>query len=227
MNVKTYIKETYRNFKRKTADMSKREVLIDYIWEYYKVHILLFVVLAFIVGSFLNASVFNRAKPTYVSLSAYGQYLTNEMVEHTEAVLIDALDIDTSEYSVTVYYFDTGTQDAQMSMTSEEKFVTLVMVREVDVIMAPSEDYEERLFVFHSLDMLMSSEELEALEPHLLYGVTEDNPNRLPYGIRMDSFDSKFLRSNPHFAKDRVLGVTRNSDRLEASKELFRLILGL
>lgn len=143
-----------------------------YIWYYYKVHILLAIVVLLFVGTFIQQ---------ITTSIPYGFYATLVNADTPFASSADELGsgfaeyagIDTDEYQV---FVDTSVQmsenqDAQYSITSREKLLLQLQTGEVHTLVADTEIFESyaQNEFFYDLSQLLTEDELAAYADAFYY----------------------------------------------------------
>jgi hypothetical protein len=129
---------------------------IGFIRDYYIVHIIAAVFAVAAVGWALNHYVFNPPPRTFVNISFYGQFVSEDLRGAMAQNLTNSLVDEDANYVVVVdNFFTTG--DMQFDMAMAQRMVAMMTAREVDIlIIAPGEadEYIERGFARDLSDML-------------------------------------------------------------------------
>ncbi len=116
---------------------------IEYIWDYYKIHIIGTIVGLIFVFSMLNTLVFNREKDIGLSVVVRGQlgYYNELEVQDVTEKIQNIIEMDTSKYRVLIEDLPvSGVSDPTFVMAYESKFMAKASSDEID-LMVVSKDY--------------------------------------------------------------------------------------
>ena len=131
------LKEKFHLEIAKLRSMSFKEKL-EYIWEYYKLHIIAFCIIAAIMGSLLNTWVFNPPPETALFISwNSGLLLENHMTDLSEAMEERLLNENENKKVVVTWMF-VDINDPTSVMTSINQLAAMVSARMVDVFLVNS-----------------------------------------------------------------------------------------
>jgi len=222
-NLRAKAKKEYRQEKAKLAVMS-REDRRWYIWAYYKVHILLGAAALLLIGYCVNIFLINPPKAYYITFALYGEYIPTEVAQQFRQNMADALDINQKKQQVMTFnfYYDAG--NANLSAAMSQKYMSLVYVRQVDLVLADSDDFNTMAqnSEFLSLDQLLTPGQLKTLGDLILWQHQADDLNGHPYGLKMDG--SQALYDSNLYSAGKVLSVcatSKNMDKILQTIEYF------
>ncbi len=180
----------------------------DYIWEYYKIHILLTLLVVFIIGSVINTMYINPPKQAYITIAFFGEYINDEDTTQLLNTLNTALlpsNKTKPELECRLVVVPTNEGLSQIAMAMQQKFTAMVAARDIDFIageMKLLENYINNEY-FISLDSLQ-----EGLE-----------------GKCLNISQNKALAQLNSSGKEIFLGVVNKEDRLENVKKAFSFFL--
>ena len=104
----------------------------QYIWEYYKLHMLGLLAAAFIAGSLLNVWIFNPPKQEYIYFAWIGPLITQQTLDDF-AEELDVIVEDTTRYVVRASSYNMDGMDPQMVMALQTRFFAQMQTRSLDV----------------------------------------------------------------------------------------------
>jgi hypothetical protein len=121
----------------KLKEMNFREKR-EYIWEYYKIHIIMGAVLVFVIGSLINSWFINPPKEEYLGLGWVSGFEEYQRVDDFSGVLSAALveDIERQTIPVTTF-FSMG--DPQADMAMGQRFAAMMAAGQLDVLFLDGE----------------------------------------------------------------------------------------
>ena len=127
-----------------------RKEKVEFIWDYYKLHIIGAAVALFFIGSLLNHYIFNPPKPDYVVTAFYGIPVFNAQADqYDEALNVWISTLSPGEKSQSHIFSGSDTMD-MYTMAEAQKFMALIAAGELDIMILNRENYaafrEEGLF---------------------------------------------------------------------------------
>ena len=145
---------------------------VEYIWEYYKWHILAVVFVVYFIGSMVYNNVTTK---DYVLQGMFLNTLAeSEIVLEMEQDFIETYPIDTSSeevfFDASMYYSDEG--DAMgTSYQTIQVLTTKIAAGEIDFMVADAATLYDFAYnqYFAELPKILSEEQLKAYEPYILY----------------------------------------------------------
>ncbi len=192
---------------------------VDYIWEYYKLHILGSLCLLLAIG--FTAYEMTGQKEVYVSVVFGGQPITKENLASIREQVNDGL-IPKEQQSykeVLVQNIQLGNDETLMSIEETQRFFAQVTGGIIDVLIM-----EEELFqMFHEQDLFLHLNGLKGFdtlhidEADIIY---EEGTSNI-YGIRVSDLD---LFENVEGNDGMVVAVIANSNNDEGVIEFLRFI---
>lgn len=152
----------------KNATFKKRA---EYFWDYYKIHTIVIVFVAILLGAFANS--YLTAKDTVLYVAMINSYAETEAIEEIEANYLELLDVNTKKYDVILsnsIYLNYEEQDTN-HVYSVQTLVTLVSAGEVDILASEEATYVELAYqeMFMDIEELLTEEELAMYEDQLFY----------------------------------------------------------
>ncbi|WP_304943850.1 hypothetical protein [Vallitalea guaymasensis] len=204
----------------------KRKEKVEYIWEYYKLHIFAGIFVLIVIGSFLNIWVFNPPPKSAVSVNFVGSSIFADNTDPLEKELnpiIVTEEMGNKKVFINTYIF--GMKDPQMQMATQTKFIANISARELDVLILDKEQFDSLVLQgsMLPLDQVFSEDELGKLTDRLLKGKSEEDTNEQIYGI--DITDNEKIKTVMVGDSDIVIGVVSNTLKIEESKKVIKWFL--
>jgi hypothetical protein len=191
----------------------KWKARIGYIWEYYKPHMAVglgIILVLCIIGQIIYRSQFETVLSVAVLNSPMGD--SEGMAADFKKYLKDT----DKFHEITVDSSMIFGGDGQSDYTSTMKLTTLIGAQELDVLVAPEEQFNHytEMEAFFPMDEILTEEEKEA------YGdaVTE-------YGIRIGNTE-KLQEFQMTVGEDAYLAVFINTENVENAKSFIKYIYG-
>ena len=136
--MKNYISSEWAKLKVMTFS-EKRQ----YIWEYYKLHIFGFLIFAFLIGSLLNAWIFNPRPRDYLYLVwMSGRVSVEQLSVLSENLRVIVQDPDRETITVSSYAL---TGDMQIDTALRTRFIALFQLGSFDVFLSTREGLIEEI----------------------------------------------------------------------------------
>ena len=197
------IKEQLEEEKRKLRGMSAGGKL-EYIWQYYKLHIAGIAVLLIIIGSIIYGA-FNKPPASYAAIAAFGFYTGDEFEPDIEARIAPSIDNynETGKLYVHSFY---GSDDPTVQMAVLQKFAAMIAARELDLIIAWRDNFDD--LIFDGLIMPLSEAGISAPEELKVYGSAEDGEPQA-YGVSLKN--SEVLKDMGINPEQLVIGIVANT----------------
>lgn len=211
--------------KAKFKELTRKEK-VEYIWEYYKLHIFAGIFVLIVIGSFLNIWVFNPPPKSAVSVNFVGSSIFADNTDPLEKELnpiIVTEEMGNKKVFINTYIF--GMKDPQMQMATQTKFIANISARELDVLILDNEQFDSLVLQgsMLPLDQVFSEDELGKLTDRLLKGKSEEDTNEQIYGI--DITDNEKIKTVMVGDSDIVIGVVSNTLKIEESKKVIKWFL--
>ena len=220
-----YIKSQLSVERKKLKDMTFKEKAA-YIWEYYKIHIIVTAVILLIAGSIIDSVWIHPPKKLYLQIAFYGGYVEDTaltgMCGKLEEVLMTPEERETMQ--ITSTYFMIGTNDPQVDMANMQKFMAMIQVNEIDLIVLNEENFESMAFdsLFLPLADILPESLLSRLSDKLVFKADESGVNAAR-AIRLDGND--FFTENDIFVDGQYLAVITNTIRAEDAGRAIEYII--
>ena len=194
---------------------------LDYIWTYYKLHILGTLILIFFVGSYISAQI-NR-QDVYCNITYVGNSINVEDLTPTKNKLNDIL---LNNNKKLVINFDSIFTDDKSSagIAMTEKLHVNIAAQQIDIAIV-NKDFFEKNF---SSEMFLNLESLNGfsmlpLSNHELIKKTDNNGNNGTYGISVKNLK---LLNDIHFPNDdNIVVVISNTEHNDAVVNVLKTFL--
>ena len=177
---KEYFKEHSTVEKKKLKDMSLKEK-VDYIWEYYKIPIIGVTIFLFIAASIIN-NIMNPPTPSYAAIAFYEIFIPDETSNELISRLTKKLIEDPKEYQIYTHSLIAG-GDPTAEMAIIQKLMAMVMVSEIDLLVADEEMFKG--FLAEGFFMDLNTVGITVPDELIISGYTIDDPEIRPYGINL------------------------------------------
>ena len=199
----------------KLKEMSTKEK-VEYIWEYYKIHIIAFMFACVFIISIINTLWFNPQKEMYFQITFYGGFADSDIIDsicmHLEKALMTPEERETMQIAGTVLMVDS--EDPQVEMANRQRFVVMLAAREIDLLVISKEDLitlaPEGFFL--PLNELLPDNITQMSEKlifaHSEYGVES------AYGIMLDN--NRLFEGHGLITQGKSLAVMINTQRNDA-----------
>ena len=192
---------------------------LDYIWCYYKIHILAILVLLFFVVSFISAQI--SKKDTYCNITYIGNSID---VQELVPVKDKLNDIVLNNDKHTVINFDSIFTDEKSSgkLAMDQKLQVNIAAKQIDIALVNKEFFEKNL----PYDMFLNLESLNGfstlpLSKHELIKKVDGNSGT--YGI---SVKNSSILNDIHFDNDdNILVVISNTEHNDAVVNVLKTLL--
>jgi hypothetical protein len=197
----------------------------QYIWEYYKLHFGLTLLVLFIAYGFLDAWVLNPAKDELLNVAWLAENEIEEKFTTIQDALIPAIVTDPEKETCTVYSFaETG--DPQFDMARGQQFQALLSSGQLDIFIVSGWDAVSEFAaigylnpVTDLMDELKAADpsSYEKIAPNITIGTftTEDGESFTgEYGISLK--DAQFINGLSFVSQDLYLCACVTSEKLPA-----------
>ncbi len=164
---------------------------IEYIWEYYKIHIISVISVVALGIWLVNRLVLNPPPEVCMGIAIYGPYVQTDKIAELNNYLNEKLiPPDVNETIETVNFFfteDTEAEDVVQDADMKNKFYTYLYSMQLDLLILNEEEFKSCIkaeFLTPVTDFL-SADTVGELEDNgkLLYDSVTDGGEQLPYGI--------------------------------------------
>lgn len=222
---------------------------IQYIWDYYKLPIVICLIILYIIGYTVHGHFSKKETLLYtglVNISA-GERLTDKL----DRGFLNSLDADTSKTDMKLYtglYLTDNPDDPNHEYTyaSRIKIIASIDDEQLDVVFMNKEVFDafsQNGYLYNMEKLLQDTnpEAMTELKPYLVSNtvILEDNTNdmlldhSLPYHAVTDEFpmglliSQKGLLKEAGFEDDVYLGVVKNSPRTDMAIEYIEYLYGI
>jgi len=215
--IKEYFKHHSTVEKKKLSEMTFKEKA-EYVWEYYKIHIIAAAVVIIIAWSFINAAL-NPPVPPYAGVALYEIFLGEEFNEEFTRAVNEELVGDARE-TLIPHLFVSG-DDPTAQMVVIQKFMAMITTKELDLFIAEIGVLEE--FIGEDLFFRFDQTGLTVPEDRLIYGSTPDNPESLAYAVNLKG--SSFLNKFGVRSEALAAGIIINTPRFDNAVAVLNFLL--
>ena len=219
------IKEEVKEQQSKMKDKSRREKA-GYFWYYYKVHVIVSVVVVIALISLVRGIVENSKVP-----SIYVAMVNSNLFDSSESSLVDdfansrKFDVDKHPAKFDVSYQMTEGVADNTSLGSSQKLMALLSSKDIDVLIANEwviKDYAE-MAAFANLKETLPNDLYEKVADDLIYFEYEDD-GKVPIGI--DISDNPKITADNTYKEDTppIVTIGNNSERQETAIDFIRYL---
>ncbi len=206
------LRDEIRQEQKKVKDLPVKE-RAKYIWDYYKIHILVGLIVIIALTVFIRDWV-RASRPTY-----YSAILTNTVLDYENDIDIasDFMTFAGADPDTYNCMIDTGLQvdlerNTQMSMATEQKIMGLFSAKELDVMISPLAvtDYYAAEGAFIDMRTILTDEQIRSFEEggYPVYEATYDGRtfpagfyiNNSPYLQKISEHGTFIPEDQPVFA---------------------------
>ena len=194
----------------------------EYIWEYYKFHIIGSILLIAFVTSFVVDVM--RSKETVLNITLLGNVIVPDKIEELQNKATSELVNDPKNKQEIRFDFLIKTDDMkdQYSIASMQKLQASVAAAEVDIMIMDKKDFE----IYASQGMFMKLKTIPVIDKlnlpndaYLKHKVTETDTEEEVYGINVENMS--ILKDIGYDTKNKVLCVVANTKRLSMVEKFF------
>jgi hypothetical protein len=212
--------------KEKYRELSKKQKK-EYIWEYYKYHIVGIVSLLLIIGSLINTWFINPPAKAAVSITFMNKYINTDETDEIKNELVKLIITEedhNKDVFINNYFLTDNIENADLDMASNTKFMANISAKELDVIILNKEKFENlsAIGTFLELDKLMLNDELDKIKDKLVKQKNIDTSKYGYYGI--DVTDNEKLKSIMGDG-EKIMCIINNTTRLEESIKVINWFL--
>jgi len=194
------LKFKYRQEMRKLKEMPPKKKM-EYIWEYYKFHITIIILILAILGGIINATLINPRPHTALFISWNTGYATDDQLRTLSDMIKErVVDEKANEAVETVLFFPT-TDDPSMDAANIQRLAAMLAAGMIDVFIIDSVMFED--YAFHGY--------LQPMD-HALETIRAQNPtaySRIAENIIRADFTT---REGDVF--ERIMGIDISDNRL-------------
>lgn len=217
--------------KAKFQEMNGKEKR-EYIWEYYKLHIIFGAIGLFIIGSLMNTWFINPPPKTAVHVVFLGSGISADGAENLEKELnplIVTEEMGNKKVFVSTYYLSSdGTGDPQLDMATQTKFMANISASELDILVLDELEFKalaETQQTFLPLDQILPEDMLASLEDKFIRLKGEEDTEEQIYGINVT--DNTKVKSVAISEGKLTMGVVVNTQRREETLKTLKWFFGM
>lgn len=201
----------------------KGRVRREYIWDYYKIHIIGGAVLFFMLGTFVNDIFINPPPSSNLTIAWMSGFELHETLSEFGEVFYPTMVEDPRRETVAILSFVLS-GEPQHDMAQHTRFAAMTAASDIDIVIGELTDTEggqmlgiSHVWMFRDLQPML--EEVGIYSEDLLFYETEYGP--IAFAIPLDSSPifSEFFN-----AENRFLAVLSNTVRYEEVLEALRLL---
>lgn len=222
------LKEQAKDEKKKLRELETKQEKLEYIWDYYKVHIIATIITIIIIISTIRGCIRNNYETilyvAYVNLSSVDVMNETHKLEDSINELLGA-DGKSQKPVIYTYLYINPNQYTEEGHASESKIVTITAVRDCDLFLSDNvfmETYAHNDF-FLILDDAMSPELYEKVKDRLLYyedGMGEQHI----YGIDLSNLP--YMTDYLQVSNDKpIFSIVVNAPHVDESLKLLEYIV--
>ena len=213
------VKEKYRMEIRKLREMPFKKK-VEYIWDYYRFHIIAILAVLLIIGGLIN-SIINPRPETALLIAWSTGFATEEQIRTLSDIIEDKIIDEKANEVVDITLFYSMSEDPSMDMANIQRLAAMVAARMIDVFILDSEMIDEYSSVgyLQPLDTLLSI--VRAQNPNvyrriienLIHADFEDEDGIIKEGIMgVDITGSSLLKEIGFYDFDRIFCLSVTSD---------------
>lgn len=191
----------------------------EYYWHYYKIHIIVTVLLACFFGSILHPII--HQKDTVLSIAYINAFPNVE----DEVIINDLeayLQLNTKKQQVlldSTYYIDNNSS-SPYAETYSQKFSANAMAGNFDVVLADTSNFNffGNQGFFQDLSTILSEDDLKKYKERLYYidYPNDDSPKTIPIGIKINK-SNKICKTSCYPNMDAYFGIVRGTKHIDTA----------
>jgi len=147
---------------------------MEYIWDYYKIPIIVTIAIIFVIGSFINSRFINPAPDAALFVVWNAGFATDEqlnsMKETFETKIID----EEKNEDVIITTFFTMAEDPSISMINIQRLAAMLAAGEIDVFLVGSQMLEEYALLGYLQPMESVLAEIRVINPAVYERINEN-----------------------------------------------------
>ena len=207
------------SIKEKSKALSPKEKY-SYIWEYYKIHII--ITLLSIVGLASFSHTMMTKKSTYCTITYYNSYIDENQLYSLRDTLNDLL-IENPEKSTILINPIWSDSNTVYRLTPTEEIAIKIAAKEIDLAIINEEYFNAQVSqdMFENISTIDGFENLNIPE-ELLVKASDSNDTEGIYGIKIDSLN--LLKEIDFPSKDNILTIIVNSERKEHALHVLNVL---
>lgn len=185
---------------------------IGHIWEYYRLHFFIAVFLIVSAVSIINAVFIHPAPKLYVGISFYGIHAADDFSQEVANYLTDTVvpKEENKEVRVSAFYDYDG--DSTVKVDLWQRFETLLMAKELDILIADEEEFKELVYQGYivELDAFLDEKYISSFDDEMIFEGNNIQDSQIrKYGICVKN--SKLLKNQYVDFSKTYIGIVRQS----------------
>jgi len=222
------MKEKLRAEWKKIQSMKGREKW-EYIWGYYKIHIIGISAVLLVAGSIINDTIINPPPNSVLTIAWMGGFELDGRLDELRDALYPMLVEDPGSETVHVLTFFITGDDPQQDMAQHTRFSAMTAARELDIVIGTLVHNEEAdimalglapSWFFHDLRPFLAE---AGIEPDGVIFHDDEEGNPVAFAIPTEG--SAIFEDVGISTEGRWLGVVGNTQREEAAVKAIRALL--
>jgi len=208
--------------KEKLKDMSTRKKL-SYLWEYYKIHALVTIVLISIL-SYLIHSILTPNIESQFYAAMVNNTISSEILEEYQADFAKQLQLDPETESVELNTSFMVSSNNEYSMSMKEVLGTYIAAQQVDIMIAPQSVFADYAYYgfMEKLSDQLPTDVYSSLTDNFYITELEEDTEKNVYGILLT--DTKLYQNNANNSDPYILGIIANSKHKANAVEFIRYL---
>lgn len=212
-------KQAYQEEMVKLREMNFSEKR-EYIWAYYKYHIIAITIIFTMVGGIINDVWINPPPQSVLTIAWMGHFATEDQFDEIREVLSPVLVEDPDRETVQILSFRM-TGDPSMDMAQHQRFSAMLTTRELDIAIGGfmHSEFEEApdllgmapVWSFGELRPIMAAADVEV--EHMLF---YDDDEGVEVGFAVPIEGNAFFEGIGIITENQYLAMFINSERMEA-----------
>ena len=209
--------------RKQFKELPDKKSKLTFLYDYYKVPIIIALIVVFLLGSFIFRSVFTVP----VKMRAVLVNSDSLVVEGDESVFEEIYGLtdrrDRGKIDVRTDLF-LSEEEGREDMSSLEVLSALFTLGEVDLYVSDPAHFDSfaKQDAFADLSVLLDEETLEKAKEDL-YTVTKDDGTSVPFGILLK--EDSFLQKAGYYHHDVVLGIAASGEHMEEASAFLKAYL--
>lgn len=201
---------------------------IQYIWDYYRLHILVTIVAVAIIGSLIHHFVtYREPLLNVIMINTVSGDMTN--ADGFDEFL-DAYGYDKKDYPVSLFgslrFPETDAATSALSYQDYEVLATMIAAGDEDLFFGTGDvflNYAEQ-GAFMDLSKVLSPEIFEKYKDNMIYSTDDEECD--PYPCAVEITDNEWLKKNGYYDGSCYFGIFYRVEDLEAPTQFAEFLLG-
>ena len=224
-SIRNWFKKFFKEEGAKLKDMTFGEKL-EYIWEYYKVHIIITALVIFFTVSIIKVvynnikyeEIFHCAVVNSIMSGSEEDYIREGFGEYLE--IDEEHDLLTFDSSYMFLWDEISYNTSDVTYTSRMKVAAALGARTIDVFVADTTYIESGApeTQFHDLSEVLPADLYAVVEPNIIYAEDENGVSR-PFAINISG---THLDKEVFYQEPPCLAIVSNTQHLDAAIEFVK-----